>query len=884
MNLPDLETFQYGRILGEQFSWETSESSDTESSPSTVATDEDVWKFTPEYRTETTKSQRTWHPGHVRKSMTYPIEARPGAFDAAYPRNVSVNEASLKESTTKATARLDPSIAALLQLGLGRESSMYKYETKEHGFLPCIPDLQISDFTLQSSRSLASIFVTYGNQMRTLRAFVSQTYKSKNSCPSSIALAATIASAIYCITAFIIRRSIDVCTVLQLQSLFYRVGFALDCLSTVVDLLRRFEYDDQILSRLYRFAQDMEYSSDSLRPLVWEILSRVCEPWLQGISQNLGLLHSDQTNYKDDRIPSHEHLELEHGDSYSDEAQRLPEFLAKEDRERIFCIFKNLQLLKTYMPYNAILSSEVLASCNPPSLKWHFEWADVEKIQTEANNYEAKTGEVISCKSIPQFATSAQHQDVKSVVDWNLDPFCTSDDNLEQQLFYSQICIEDAHDNFLSVQATDPLSQIFSDILSENGKGEVNSVEILPPLSLAPISSFRPIFSAQLRLVNLACLQLLLQEHGLRSHLKLLSSFYLFGNGVFVSRLSYALFDSSPKFAERRTGMETMGINFDYRDTWLPAGLELRLLLTSILTDCYKAAKTEESIRSPDTEVPGGLSFALRDIPEAETRKCPNSHSVEALDFLRLRYKPSPPLNTVITPLSLERYDQIFKVLLRMVGMLSVVGQLCHRSGSRLTNSDKVDSIAARFRFEARFFVYTVCGYFFNTGVAETWKRFDRFVADLELRLENYRTSAPIGELEGLQQLRIYHEEMLGVVMHTLLLRKSQEAVLQILTDVFNSILAFAKYEKETEMSGTGAPNRAGKVEATYNAFRSKVTSFVAGCKDLRDKHELPGLGLAGRGGLFSSILDDAFAGDTIGQLLLALDMNGYFSRSMGLP
>ena len=78
-------------------------------------------------------------------------------------------------------------------------------------------------------------------------------------------------------------------------------------------------------------------------------------------------------------------------------------------------------------------------------------------------------------------------------------------------------------------------------------------------------------------------------------HLGLQRSFHLLGDGVFVSRLTAALFDPEQASTERERGVMRsgtgMGLRLGSRGTWPPASSELRLALMGILGDCYQATQ-----------------------------------------------------------------------------------------------------------------------------------------------------------------------------------------------------------------------------------------------------------------------------------------------------
>jgi hypothetical protein len=277
-----------------------------------------------------------------------------------------------------------------------------------------------------------------------------------------------------------------------------------------------------------------------------------------------------------------------------------------------------------------------------------------------------------------------------------------------------------------------------------------------------------------------------------------------------------------------------------------------------------------------DGELPGGLSFGVRDMTMEELERCMDPNGIEALDFLRLQYRPPSPLEAIITPTALRNYDRLFKLLLRVLRMLFVVSKLFRDATSRSSYWQGIDPIAQKFRIEAHHFVSTVCGYMFETGVGSTWRKFEDKLQDIERKLDT--PGADLGG-EGIERLRGYHESILDRVMFATLCRKHQVPVMKILEDIFTSVLAFAKYS-HARASGLRVAQDAG-IEEMYQGFRRRVGVFISVCRGLSEKR---GYG-DGRKDLEGRRAVDAIfgtgykeEGNLLGMLLLRLEMTGYYS------
>lgn len=403
-----------------------------------------------------------------------------------------------------------------------------------------------------------------------------------------------------------------------------------------------------------------------------------------------------------------------------------------------------------------------------------------------------------------------------------------------------------------------------------------------PPLSITPLLSFSHILSAQSRLVNNACLSMFFNEHRVRDHLSLLRRFQLFGDGVFSSRLAHALFDPDIDATERKQGAVrsggTMGLKLGSRDTWPPASSELRLALMDVLTECF-SRKTGIHTAGKQTELPGGLSFAIRQLSEEELEACTDPNSIAALDFLKLEYKPPAPLQAIITPLALHRYDRIFRLLLRVLRMVFVVNNFWRELGGAGSRSLPATPTARRFAIEARHFVTTLANYMMEAGIGTTWTRFERKLAEIEKGLDRGGS----GE-ESLDRLRAYHESILGRIMFATLSRKRQLPVMKIVDEIFALVLKFAAAGPAAGRRGEVEEGGGADIETLYRSFRRRVGIFISVCKGLSEKR---GYGdgrtdLEGRRGAVDGVFGTGYKEEAnlLGMLLLGLEMSGYYSKS----
>ena len=894
LQLPELEPLHYDPpddpATSESF-FSFDDVADAEVLPDPALPDvEDIWHFAgadePLARPQYLKTWEHFYNRKFKESTPYISETSPRVFDALIAHGLTVPNDE-DDGVEKHVIHPAPLLAALLQLGMGRESSMFSYDFVRQSFGSPFGDLRMSGYTPEIFKNVTAKFNAYGNQFVRLQNFVDKVYDDRTSCATLIALAATVSSIKSLMLEYLGSRAGTVRSLLQLQSIFDRPGQLLACISDLISKISATREEVEILSVVYQFAQDSDLIDSWTRSLFLQILSRTSRPWLESLTCCLGLqLHNT--------IPSKIKLlfyDEDGNDSMinKDIAQNecsFPDFIAGEDVEKIRQISQGLTLIGSASPGHVLSGPTVGEAHNTPKIEWGYEWSGIKRIEAKAKAYQVNILQAMSTSyAFDKAFKTAEPIIVKAEVQ-NFDPFQIPEDIIQAHVQEEPLVRTELPPRPAPEPYPDLLRQALSQAFSEDADPTTSSSPLPPPLSITAHLSFSPLLSTQARLINLATLRLLFNTHHLRHHLCLQRSYHLFGDGIFTSRLTHALFSPDLASAERRKGRSrtgTLGIKLGVRNSWPPASSELRLALMGILSESYKAAfvpplrsvasswATDVMIDKRDGELPGGLSFAIRDISDKEIEKCMNPDSIQALDFLRLQYRPPSPIDAVITTSSLQRYDAMFKLLLRMTRMLFVVTQL---SRNNVFNRHRTQATAcvtdlrkSQFCFEAQHFVSTVCGYFFDIAIGSTWDRFEANMKEIEDKLDNDEVALEVSVQEGLHRLKERHEEMLERMMFALLLRKRQERALEALEDVCGLVLDFARMDKE------GGYEDAGKSEKgrdLYGSFRDKVTIFIQICKGLVEK-DVSGSKQLGRGAEGTGMIE---------QLLLRLGMNGYYSKS----
>lgn len=809
----------------------------------------------------------------------YISEGGPQVFDAALAATAGTIEGDDSGPGPGRVVQSGPLLSGLFQLGLGRESILYTYSQDLRSFQPRLTDGRMTGYSLETFQSLSDSFIDYGNKTKELHSFIDRTQASSKSFPALMALAGSFSSLLNILHVEIGEALKSIYTLLQLQSLFERPGQILTLLSDLGHKLGRTETDEELLSQLYDTVLDSEYSAIWIRSILFCVLTFASKPWLESAGGWLGLkaLSVPGTRGQCPKFVSltegarkAEHWKDVKETEYDLEIRAMPNFFTDEDARILFETGRSLRLLEAHQPEHPLLEAASFGLKEIPKLEWCSSWVDVENIQKKAQEYESKLLKAISDFDSHGGSRSLGHKDLDDPGQNQFEVVGLSEDTAKAYISASIAALEKPLPRLDTSPDSGPLfastqdKSIILDTLDEEA--------FSPPISLLPVLSFNPLISIQAQLINRACLRLLFKEHNLRSHFSLLHRYSLFGDGVFASRLSHALFDPELPTAERRQGRSRAGISglkLGSRDTWPPASSELRLALMGILTESYHDTGQLEGSSLFNNELPGGLSFAIRDMSEEELKRCMDPSSIEALDFLRLQYNPPPPLSALITQDSLLKYDAVFKLLLRTVRMLFVVNQLFQDTKHCVVRSDY---LSQRFRIESHHFILAISGYFFD-GVQANWSILKSKLIDTERALDR---DGP----ESLANLRDFHEQILDRMMFTLILRKRQAQVMRLLEEIFSLILQFARHIRSKACGMSEVTDSTSDIRQIYEKFKKKVRVLISVCRGLSERR--------GQGG---TTTHEAFqdvsrsdetsedGGNTMGQLLLKFEMSGFYGR-----
>ncbi|KAI0899965.1 Spc97/Spc98 family protein [Annulohypoxylon nitens] len=849
---------------------------------------EEAW-LQSEEPTKADAEYKTWDsflaPDISQAAPTFITEAGSMAYDAALKH--AENPLSIK-STDSHVIQTTPYLTALMALGFGRGSVFFSWDDNKASFIPKLDNMRISGYSSEVLQGIQQLCLECGNATRYLSAYVQNTYKTYPGA-ARVAVAKSVDITLLAIQNILGVRAKQIRSLLQLQSLLRPIQSVLAYFRALVVKISKAKTDEQTLSLIFKEAQSLENSNVLLGEVMREVLSRVSAPWSQFAEKWIGVKSEEgiplTKENPGNRFVKVENItivddfgfESDERDFFLDDS-RMPEFIPSEVALVMFETGKILRLLRTHHPEHPLCQIEFITQNNPPPLQWQFDWKSIAHLQNDVKDYEnCLFTSLQNWYTNPSTASRLTNMTEKmSDGRYTLEFFGQEEAQLEGRLLASIAALDRP---LTSTFEEDNLSKVLkSKFFVEEPIVEGAATSFSPHWSLIPFHSFGPLIAAQARIINREYMKLLFSTHHLRDHLSLQKQFHLLGNGVFCSRVSHALFDPNLDTAERKSGVAltggVMGLRLTGRDNWPPASSELRLALMGVLTESYQSSSPQTiSTTEKKHDIPGDISFAVRDLSNEEIDKCLDPGSLEALDFLRLSYKSPAPLSPIFPPFILLKYDKIFRLLLRVLRMLYVTEQLFQSTLSRTSNWHDIDNTSLRFRFEAQHFVTSITAYFFDTGIEMAWKRFMTWLDGVEDDLAKWEPGQGVQVLSP-DEVREEHERTLDHIMNTLLLRKRQQPVMKLLEDIFSVILKFSKLAHIEAFGGRGSEVQDSSPKKLYDSFKKKVDVFMTVCHALVEK------GKSARNDVMTGDKKEDIKENTIDRLLLKLEMSGYYGHS----
>lgn len=704
-------------------------------------------------------------------------------------------------------------------------------------------DVRVSGVSLSVLDTVIEAVMQCGTHMQRVRAFARNSSSRSQGISALFTLRGTVAVIIYNLEHQIVSQSRQIVSVLQVTTLFRRCGDLIGAVAEMVDAAEKAASDAQLISIIMQKAAFFAQKFGWMDNLVQEIVVRVTRPWFGFIEGWLGLRPEDsalrelvasgRTFVQTERLEDPNKFSSAPARvEYNYHRDHMPSFVPSDQAQLIFESGRSLRYLKKAHPHHPLAQHDVLDRIGRLRLYCATAWADIEGIQKRAHEYESRLrAEILRYHQ----GSSMDAIDPKTP---SHDAIQSDEENIVEKTFELFDIDDEKHFSGTGMNekafSADPVSAMLQKAREPVSQPIASGDRFGPELTSSLYLSLGPVISSQAHLIDYSCLHHLFKEHKLRHHLDLQRRFQLLGDGSFVTRLSHSLFDPDMDSGERKSGKVRggahTGLRLGSRDTWPPASSELRLVLIGILGDCYFSdtdpETSDQAQTKRDDEMPGGLSFSIRELTDEEIERCKDPNAIEALDFLRLQYKPPEALETLITTRSLKKYDRLFKHLLRLLRMVSTVKVIIRDSTTRGSLSGDPRNIFQRFRIDAQHFILAISDYCFHVGIESIWSNFQTTLSKIERCLDRGDFDGTIEIAHSVPRLRDFHEDILDQMLFAFFLSKRHSQAAKLLDSIFGTILAFSPLSRAEGLSGLRHENE-GTVHHLYSTFRKQVAALV---------------------------------------------------------
>ncbi|KAK5109647.1 hypothetical protein LTR62_006884 [Meristemomyces frigidus] len=705
---------------------------------------------------------RTWEAfsesqaSHTMKAA-YLSEAGPDAFDAAL---------SMQPGAPHGVVPSGIFLCSLLNLALGRSSIFFQWDDIKQVFFCTLDSTIAAGLSELASHSVIFEVMEYAVLLRKLQALASCS-PAQRICAVAVALRRACATVLEAVETYI--TALDrIVSVLQLQEALQRPSQILQLVDRLINTLEPVSADDDAIVRLAD-AVSLENSSGScLRDLNSRLLERSSRPWLTTLAGDVGLIQPIVSVAS--ALPSFRQTSgsLDIDVSATTHKSKTTRLLSSADSELVSSAKETVKMLRMHFPDT---------SCEPNhQLSWYGQALVIN------NDVELHIGDPMADVIHASSPADLQNDDIYKT---------------DIQMFTEPADLSGPAPDNLYASAWDALSGM-----------EHDSTESRILKDFNPFDQIRSSVAEHAQTLNRALLSRLFNDRNLRLHLELQHGFQLLGNGEFVARLTTALFSPETQSAERRRGMiptaQTMGLRLGVRggQRWPPASSELRLTLLGVLTEAYDGGKSND--------LPGGMSFAIRGLSDADIDKVMDASSLYALDFLKLQYTAPRPLDELITPANLQVYDDVFRSMLRVLRVHYITVHM--RSTAR--NPPARHRASTRFAQAAHHAVAALMSYFMDIGIAAPW-------TTLQLALDSAQASVidrhHNGQVAGISDLRRIHNKCLESIRARLFLTRKQSAIRAAVDDVLEAVLGVAARQHNDTLA----------TSALYSDFDSSVRALV---------------------------------------------------------
>lgn len=439
---------------------------------------------------------------------------------------------------------------------------------------------------------------------------------------------------------------------------------------------------------------------------------------------------------------------------------------------------------------------------------------------------------------------------------------------------------------------------------------EAETAAHMPPLDVVTAASVEQPLSRLCRSLNTSVMAYFFKDLQLLQYLQALQDYFTFKNGDFYSNAMDALFRSDLD-EDQPGGLVTIGLPKSIKSRrWPPSSIDLNIALKDVLLNSYSNFDNRDfDMARNNLSVGEYISFSVRENMD-NSAKWTNPQSLEAVDFLQLSYSPPYPLNIVITPTIIEKYNRVFSFLLRLFRVRRVV-QNMHKCMQARRGISKINTNAYLFiepvRFQFAQFVDALHGYVMDAVITSNWKAYMRHLEAManeatqsnnDEHSANDTTDADLNEtiklMMDLDTLRTYNEYFVELLLHQCILKRKQQGILRIIETLLGSVLALAALisdfdavcydnREPTENEIRKLHRHCTKIQNRFHSQMKTLVAILASLQardsgDIRfsvDQRRLSKLEVFAK--YYEKVASADGAVNCYERLLLRLDFNGYY-------
>lgn len=288
----------------------------------------------------------------------------------------------------------------------------------------------------------------------------------------------------------------------------------------------------------------------------------------------------------------------------------VPGFLGQDVAARVFEMGMGLRLLWRCWPDHVLCESfDAVREVEDEELelRWLLSWEDIHETHDRLDKYAERMSLAMEHSAPHTRSPPRTKRKLDDTPDFGL---------FETKEAAEEMLASRKHEMSLSPNTTaqDTFISEFDSLYST-----LQSSHSVPLLSLIVHNSFHHALEIQGTLIQRALSTLLFTSLDLPRHLNILHSYFLFGNGLFVTKLNEALFEDVDSEDVRAGGQPGLGLGVGILksgETWPPNGAKVGVVLRHILTESSPSQGTPE------------ISFAYRELTDSQFERVKNPISI----------------------------------------------------------------------------------------------------------------------------------------------------------------------------------------------------------------------------------------------------------------